>query len=392
MHGKIGEMIKRFILNELIELLTEFPVIAIVGSRQVGKTTLVKSLQKDIEKEIIYIDLENPRHEVKLNDPVLFFENNEDKCIILDEIQRRKDLFPILRAMIDQSRKPARFILLGSASPELIRDSSESLAGRIFYKELCPFHLLELPENVEKDLIIRGGYPNSFLAKSDRISELWREGFVQTYVEKDLPLLGLPLTPGESRRLLRMIVHLHGQVLNYSSLSKALGVSSPSVKKYIMLLEHAFLISLLEPYSGNSAKRLIKSPKIYVRDPGILNSILGIRNYNDLLANPAAGNIWEGFVLEQIKNLLPYNASPCFYRTNHGAELDVIVTLANEKRIGVEIKFSTSPKLTKGNYEAMKDLDLEQLYVIVPTSDDFWLKENVRVLGIYEFMKIISVL
>jgi predicted AAA+ superfamily ATPase len=380
-------MIVRYVIQELVELLSEFPAVAIVGPRQVGKTTLVKAIEKQISTEVIYIDLENPRHEVKLTDPVLFFENNEDKCIVLDEIQRRKDLFPILRAMIDQNRKPARFILLGSASPELIRDSSESLAGRIFYKELTPFHLLELGEGVQEKLLLRGGFPNSFLAKSDKMSELWREGFIQSYVEKDLPLMGLPIAPTESRKLLRMLAHLHGQVLNYTSLSKSLGVSSPTVKKYIQFLEHAFLIELLEPYTENTAKRIIKSPKIYLRDAGIVNYLLGTTDYNDLLSNPYAGNIWEGFVIQQIKAILPYNVSICYYRTNHGAELDLILTFPSQKKIGVEIKFSSTPSLSRGNYEVMKDLNLKQLYVITPTNDTFLLKENVQVVGLKYFIK-----
>lgn len=383
-------MINRFVIKELLELLSEFPAIAIIGPRQVGKTTLVKAIQKAIDLELVYIDLENPKHEIKLSDPVLFFENNEDKCIVLDEIQRRKDLFPLLRAMIDQNRKPARFILLGSASTDLIRDSSESLAGRIFYKELCPFHLLELPEHAEQKLMLRGGYPNAFLAKSDKMSELWREGFIQTYVERDLPLLGLPLAPGESRRLLRMLSHLHGQILNYSMLSKALGLSSPTVKKYIMFLEQAFLLYLLEPYSGNTGKRIIKSPKLYIRDSGMLNTLMGIRTYNDLLSNPAAGAIWEGFVLMQIKTVLPYNTDICFYRTNHGAELDVVLTFPQGLRIGVEIKFSSSPTLSRGNFEAMRDLDIKQFYVIAPVDDSFMLKENVHVMGITRFVKMLK--
>lgn len=305
---------------------------------------------------------------------------------MLDEIQRRKDLFPILRAMVDQNRKPARFILLGSASPELIRDSSESLAGRIFYKELTPLHLLELKEEWEENLLIRGGFPNSLLAKSDKMSEFWREGFIQTYVEKDLPLLGLPISPAESRRLLRMVAQLHGQLLNYASLSKSLGVSAPTVKKYIQFLEHAFLIDLLEPYSGNSSKRIIKSPKIYIRDSGILNYLLGICTYNDLLSNPNAGNVWEGFVIQQIKAILPYNVNVCYYRTNHGAELDLILTFSNQKKIGVEIKLSSTPSLSRGNYEVMKDLKLEKLYVIIPTKDTFFLKENIQVIGLRQFM------
>jgi predicted AAA+ superfamily ATPase len=382
-------MIIRFIENELVELLGEFPAVAIVGPRQVGKTTLVKSIEGKIAKEVVYIDLENPRHEIKLTDPVLFFENNEDKCVVLDEIQRRKDLFPILRSMIDQHRMPARFILLGSASPDLIRDSSESLAGRVFYKELTPLHVAELNTKGEQDndLLLRGGFPNSLLAKSDKMSGLWRESFIQTYVEKDLPLLGLPISPSESRRLLRMIAHLHGQVLNYSLLSKSLGVSSPSVKKYIHFLEHAFLIELLESYSGNSAKRIIKSPKIYIRDSGVVNYLLGITTYNDFLSHPNAGGIWEGYVIQQIKAVMPYNVNMSYYRTGHGAELDVILTLPNQKQIGVEIKLSSSPSLSRGNYEVMTDLQLEQLYVIIPTSDVYFLKENVQVMGMRTFIQ-----
>jgi uncharacterized protein len=381
-------MIIRFIENELLDLLGEFPAVAIVGPRQVGKTTLVKSIEGKIAKKVVYIDLENPRHEIKLTDPVLFFENNEDNCVVLDEIQRRKDLFPILRAMIDQHRMPARFILLGSASPDLIRDSSESLAGRVFYKELTPFHIAELnmKGEQENDLLLRGGFPNSLLAKSDKMSGLWRESFIQTYVEKDLPLLGLPISPSESRRLLRMIAHLHGQVINYSMLSKSLGVSSPSVKKYMHFLEHAFLIELLESYSGNSAKRLIKSPKIYIRDSGMVNYLLGITTYNDFLSHPNAGGIWEGYVIQQIKAVLPYNVNMSYYRTGHGAELDLVLTLSNQKQIGVEIKLSSSPSLSRGNYEVMNDLQLEQLYVIIPSSDEYLLKENIQVLGLRSFI------
>ena len=384
-------MINRIAEKHFTELLAQFPAVAVVGPRQVGKTTLSKLIQKKITKEIIYIDLENPRDENKLADPVLFFENNKDKCIVLDEIQRRKDLFPILRSIIDQNRVPARFILLGSASPELIRDSSESLAGRIFYLELMPFHLLEVYNQTnEKQLLLRGGFPDSLLAQSDRKSELWRESFIQTYIERDLPLLGLPISPVESRRLLRMLAHLHGQIINYSSLSKSLGVSSPTVKKYVQFLNHAFLIDLLEPYSGNIAKRLVKSPKVYVRDSGILNYLLGITSYNDFLAHPNAGNIWEGFVFQQIKTILNYNIDLCFYRTNHGAEIDLILIFPNNKKIGVEVKLSASPNLSRGNYEAMDALGLEKLYVIIPTKDIYFLKENIQVIGLYDFLEIMN--
>jgi uncharacterized protein len=379
-------MFVRFIQEELLDLLGEFPAIAITGPRQAGKTTLAKQLGTRLPVQVIYIDLENPRDENKLNDPVLFFENNADKCIILDEIQRRKDLFPVLRAMIDQNRRPARFILSGSASPEFIRDSSESLAGRIIYKELTPLHLLELDAADEKNVLIRGGFPNSLLSGSDKMSLQWREGFIQTYVEKDLPLMGLPVTPVESRRILRMLAHLQGQLVNYASLAKSLGVSSPSIKKYLQFLEHAFLIELLEPFTGKTGKRITKSPKVYLRDSGVLNYLLGIYTYNDLLAHPHAGAIWEGFVIQQIRSVLPFNTDRCFYRTQHGAEIDLVISLANQQRIGVEIKFSSAPALTRGNYEAMKDLNLQHLYVITPTNDTYHLKENVEVTGTAAFL------
>jgi uncharacterized protein len=384
-------MLERLVVNDIAELLTDFPAVALVGPRQVGKTTLVKILEKHILKEVVYVDLENPRDEGKLSDPVLFFENNQDKCVVLDEIQRRKDLFPILRSMIDQHRVPARFILLGSASPELIRDSSESLAGRIYYQEITPFHLMELGEEAEeKMLLMRGGFPNAYLAKSTNMSWLWREGFMQTYVERDLPLLGLPLTPVEARRLLRMLSQLQGQLLNHQTLARSMGVSAPTVKRYIQFLQHAFLIDLLEPFSGNTSKRITKSPKIYVRDSGILNYLLGNKDYNDFLAHPNAGGIWEGFVIQQIQSALKNDVDRCFYRTSHGAEIDLVLTFPNQKRIGVEIKLSASPSLTRGNYEATQDLELDILYVIIPTQDSYSIKENVVVMGLRAFLGVIS--
>jgi predicted AAA+ superfamily ATPase len=285
--------------------------------------------------------------------------------------------------MIDQHRVPARFVLLGSASPELIRESSETLAGRIFYQELTPIHLIEVEANSSfRQLLLRGGFPNSLLASSDKMSLKWREGFIKTYIERDLPLLGLPLSPSESRNLLRMMAHLHGQLVNYASIAKSLGVSSPTVKKYIHFLEHAFLIDLLEPFSVNSGKRIIKSPKLYVRDSGLLAYLNGINNFNDLLAHPNAGGIWEGFVIQQIKGVFPSSINRCFYRTQHGAEIDLVLEYPNQKRVGIEIKFSSSPKLTKGNYEAMSDLNLTHLYVVTPGEDTYLLKKNIEVMGL----------
>jgi len=387
LHDKFLEMDTRFAQADLLELLDQFPAVAIVGPRQVGKTTLAKHLAQVIGKDSVYIDLENPRDAIKLSDPVLFFENNEDKCVILDEIQRDQRLFPILRSMIDKKRVPARFILLGSASPDLIRDSSESLAGRIFNKELMPFNLLEIPADIDMNtLLIRGGFPESLFAKSNKMSSRWIESFVQTYIERDLPMLGLPISPADSRRILRMLAYLHGEQINYASLSKSLGVSAPSVKKYVQFFQHAFLVDLLEPYTQNISKRLVKAPKLYIKDSGLVNHFLGIDSYDDLFAHPNVGNVWEGFVIQQIKSILPFNTTLSYYRTSHGAEIDLIISLPKNVTIGVEIKFSSSPKLTRGTYEAMDDLKLKHLYVIIPTNDSYQLKSHITVMGIKMFM------
>jgi predicted AAA+ superfamily ATPase len=382
-------MIPRIVTPKLTELLDEFPAVAVIGPRQVGKTTLVRALNASLGMNTLYIDLENPRDEVKLTDPVLFFERNTDRCVVLDEIQRRGDLFPVLRSMIDLERRPARFILLGSASPELIRGSSESLAGRIYYVELHPLCVLEIDQDASAidQLLIRGGYPNSYLAASDAASLRWREGFVQTYVERDLSLLGLPLGPSEARRLLRMAAHIHGQQLNIAAVSRSLGVSAPTAKKYLEFLQQAFLVDILEPYSGNTGKRLSKSPKLYFRDSGMLNYFLGIRNYDDLLGHPQAGAIWEGFVMQQIRAVLEPEIDLCFYRSSHGNEIDAVLTHPDRRRIGVEIKFGSSPSLTRGSHEAMRDLNLDRLFVIIPGQENYPLREGLDVIGVPGFIE-----
>jgi predicted AAA+ superfamily ATPase len=264
------------------------------------------------------------------------------------------------------------------------------LAGRIYYKELTPFHLIELPESQDvNQLFLRGGFPNSLLAASDKASFRWRESFIQTYVERDLPLLGLPMQPAESRRVLRMLVNLNGQLLNYASLAKSLGVSSPTVKRYVQFLQQAFLIELLEPFSGNSTKRITKSPKIYIRDTGIANYMLGNVTYNDLLAHPKVGDIWEAFVLQQLFAVLPSSVDRCFYRTTNGAEIDLVLTFPSNEKIGIEMKWSSTPKVTAGTYEAMNDLNLSKLYVVSPTTDAFLLHQHIEVLGVKALVEIL---
>ena len=380
-------MIDRFIYGELLEIVGEFPVLGIVGPRQVGKTTLARLLSKKINKETIFLDLENPRDVSKLTDPLLFFENNQDKCIIIDEVQIKKELFPIIRAVIDQKREPGRFILLGSASPELIRDASESLAGRIYYKELTPFHFQEI-----KDVIsyqkhwLNGGYPEALLTESKTKSVRWRRSFIQTYIERDLPLLGLQSKIADMQRLVRMISHIHGNQLSYQTLSKSMGLTGPTIKKQIDFLEHAYIVRLLEPFYHNIGKRLVKSPKIYLRDTGLLHSLLEVERFEDLFGNPIIGNSWEGYVIEQIYAVLPETYTLNYYRTQQGAELDLVICKNLKPVIGIEIKFNSSPKFSVGNEISLKDLGLDKCFIVVPEVERYYLKGFIEVISISELI------
>ena len=384
-------MITRYIFDELLEILNEFPVLGIVGPRQVGKTTVAKLLLKEVKKETILLDLENPRDLAKLTDPMLFFENNQDKCIIIDEVQIKKDLFPIIRAAIDLKRESSRFILLGSASPELIRDSSESLAGRIYYKELTPFHFEEIKTmfSYQKHWL-NGGYPEVLLTSSNSKSKRWRRSFIQTYIERDLPMLGLQSKTTDIHRLFRMISHVHGQQLNVQLLSKSLGLSSPTIKKQIDFLENAFIIRLLEPYYFNMSKRLVKSPKIFIRDTGLLHSLLEIDDMEHLFGNPVIGNSWEGYVIEQIYGVLPDGCTLNYYRTQQGAELDLIISRNLKPIVGIEIKFNSHPKISVGNEISMNDLGLKHLYVVVPETDRYSLKPEIEVVSLAEILEIVK--
>ena len=381
-------MINRLKTKNLIEILNYFPVLGIVGPRQVGKTTLAKVISKEIEREVLYLDLENPSDLSKLTDPVLFFSNNEDKCIILDEVQRKPDLFPVLRSMIDQNRVAGRFLILGSASPDLIRDSSESLAGRIAYEELCPMNLMEVSglKSVEEHWV-SGGYPDAMLAPNNKIRKVWLQNFIQTYVERDLPLLGLNIDRAIIKKLWTMVAHINGNVLNMSNLSKSLELTSTTIKKYLSFLEQAFLIRQLQPYSVNIKKRLVKSPKIYVRDSGILHHLIGIEDLNSLSGNPILGNSWESYVVEQIIQITGNDYEPYFYRTHEGAECDLVLTKSGIPVYGIEIKYTSSPKITKGLRNAFEDLKTKKNFIITPKSDDYLIDKEIRVCSLRTFLE-----
>jgi len=381
-------MISRKLHNELLKAIDFFPVTGIVGPRQVGKTTLSKSIISSINKESVYLDLENPKDVAKLTDPVLYFENNKDKCVILGEIQQLPELFPILRSMVDAHRIPGRFILLGSASPDIIRNSSESLAGRIAYKELTPLILNEISTS-GKELQyhwLRGGFPDAYLTQSDELSFEWHDNFIKSYVNRDLPSLGLNIDRSTIFKLWTMVAHIHGSVLNMSNLAKSLGTSSASIKKYLGFLEGAFLIRQLQPYSTNTKKRLVKAPKIYIRDSGILHQLLNINTWEALENNPILGSSWEGYALEQIIQNLDRNTSYNYYRTQDGAECDLVLIKSNKPVTGIEIKYTSSPKTAKGMLQSFEDLNTNMNYIVTPNTDDYMIKNNINVCSLFTFL------
>ena len=381
-------MIPRLVSAELMEILDYFPVLGLTGPRQVGKTTLSKELTKFIDKKIIYLDLENPDDISRLSEPALYLRDYRESCIVIDEVQLIPDLFPILRSLIDEHRVPARFILTGSASPKLIRDSSESLAGRIAYKELTAFNYMEICDHGNSNLHwFRGGFPLSFLAPSDRTSKSWLRNFIQSYIERDLPLLGLQISPTLLRNLWLMLAHIHGNVLNMEMLSKSLEVSGPTIKKYIHFMSDAYLIRILSPFHINIKKRIVKSPKVYIRDTGILHHLLGISSNTILDGHPMKGNSWEGYVIEQIHLHVQDRFEMYYYRTHQGAECDLVLTIANKPEIAVEIKYTAAPKVSKGLRTSIEDLGTDKNYILCLCEEEYQIASNIRVCSLEIFIK-----
>jgi hypothetical protein len=368
-------MIKRFLSKQITERLSYFPALALLGPRQVGKTTLAKQIASEISTDIEYIDLEFPEDTLKLSDAALYLKRIENKIVIIDKIQRMPELFPILRSLIDQNNKAGRFILLGSASPDILKNASETLAGRISYLELMPFNLSEVGEDYEKHWL-RGGFPKAYLAPNEEIWEIWFEDFRRTYVERDLPLLGMPANPKEIQRLLLMLSSIHGGIVNYNMLANSLGFSNKTVSRYIDFLENAFLVRRIQPYFANIGKRLTKSPKLYIRDSGFLHYLHGLNKVEDIFGNYMAGNSWEGYIIQEIINYLPINTQIYFYRTQDGAELDLVIQKGNNIKLAIEIKLSNTPKLKKGTTIALQDLNNPPLLVVTPSAKDYEIREN----------------
>ena len=387
-------IVPRQIQPRVSSLLEQFPAVAILGPRQVGKTTLAMTLAEALRQEALYLDLELPSDRAKLTEPELYLKQHENRLVILDEIHRVPGIFQTLRSLIDQRRRksrPARhFLLLGSASMDLLQQSAESLAGRIAYQELAPFSGTEVADFKDAPmdrLWTRGGFPDSFLAVNDEASFRWRTAFIQTYLERDVPALG-PRIPAETlRRYWQMLAHNQGQMLNAAQLASGLGVSGHTVARYLDVMVDLLLVRRLQPWTTNAGKRLVRTPKVYVRDAGLLHALLGIRNQEELLGHPVVGSSWEGLLIENILNALPSTARPTFYRTAAGAEIDLVIEFNAKERWALEVKRSLgSPAPSKGFYIGCADIKATRQIVLYPGDERFNLDAQTEVMPLRTFI------
>ena len=384
-------MIERRLLPELQLLLADYPAVALLGPRQVGKTTLALKVAETINS--IYLDLESAADRSKLADPELYLVDHEDKLVILDEVHRIPELFQSLRSLIDRGRRKGkragRFLLLGSASMELMQQTGETLAGRIAFLELSPIDVLEVTPKEYDRLWNRGGFPDSLLASNDAKSNLWRQNFIRTYLERDVPQLG-PRIPAETlRRFWVMLAHIQGGPLNAASLSRGLGVDGKTVAKYLDLMVDLLLVRLLAPWHRIIGKRLVKSPKIYVRDSGVVHALLGLGSKEDVLGHPVAGHSWEGFVVENLVNVAAAGTEASYYRASGGAEIDLILTLGGRKPWAIEIKRSLEPKVGRGFHEACADIKPEAKFVVYPGEEEFPLPRNIRAVNVADMARLV---
>jgi predicted AAA+ superfamily ATPase len=378
-------MFQNRILEQAIDTYRKiFPIVAILGPRQCGKSTLVKKMFSGNDQSV-YLDLQNLEDLNKLNDPLLFFRMNQTKTICLDEIQLVPELFGVLRSFVDENQQKGQFILLGSASRDLVQKSSESLAGRIGYLNLTPFLLNELPTISLQTFWNRGGFPDSVLAESDEFSLIWRENFIKTYIERDIPQLGFQIPALQLRRFLSICAHNHAQTLNYSKMGGFMDLTHPTIRKYIDLFEQTFILRTLQPFEINTKKRMVKSPKIYFRDQGLLHSLLGIKNLESLFGHPVIGSSWEGMVIEQVLSNVEWPAY--FYRTATGEEMDLVLE-KDGKRIAVECKVSTAPQLNKNFFKAKEIIRPEITYIVAPiASEPYFVKDDCIVLSLKDLLK-----
>lgn len=373
-------------LKKIAQHLRVQPICAILGARQVGKTTLARQFAEQYPKKVEFFDLENPVHLASLETPMLTLSTYADCLIVIDEIQRRPDLFPILRVLVDDPNNKYTFLILGSASRELIHQSSETLAGRIGYIELPPFTLFEAQDS--EKLLIRGGFPRSYLAESEEDSFLWREGYISTFLERDLPSLGFDIPARLMHKFWMMLCFYHGQNFNAREIATALMLSDKTVSKYLDILAGTFMVRVLQPWSENIKKRQVRTPKIYFRDSGIFNTLSSIRSISELAKTPKIGSLWEGFALEEIINCLQVRSDDCYFWSTHNeAELDLLI-FKNGKRLGFECKYTDNPKITKSMNIALEDLKLDHLYIIFPGTKHFPMNEKITACGLDALQKI----
>jgi uncharacterized protein len=387
-------MYSRLLQLGLSGLLARHPVVGLLGPRQVGKTTLALAVAEN--RPSLYLDLESPSDLAKLAEPELFLRLHEDKLVILDEIQRVPGLFQVLRGLVDQGRRSkrpnGRFLVLGSAGIDLLQQSSESLAGRIAYTELPPLLLEETGAKSADSLWLRGGFPSSFTAPNDAASLEWRRNFIRTYLERDIPQLG-PRIPSETlRRLWTMLAHEQGSMLNAARLAAALGLSGQTMGRYIDLLCDLLLVRRLTPWASNLGKRMTKSPKVYVRDSGLVHALLGIPTLDDLLAHPVAGMSWEGWAIENLIAASPVGTQAYFYRTSAGAEIDLVLELRPGKHWAIECKRSLTPSPARGFHEGCKDLSPERKFVIYPGTESYPLSHDVECVPLLEAVRALRAL
>jgi predicted AAA+ superfamily ATPase len=365
----------------LRDLLGQFPVVGLLGARQVGKTTLVRHFLDRSETPFTFFDLEDPTDEARLAEPKLALEPLQG-LVVIDEVQRRPGLFQLLRVLVDRPRNPARFLVLGSAGPELLRQSSETLAGRIAYHELPPLRLDEVGIESRDELWLRGGFPLSFLAGDDSRSFRWRELFIRTFLERDLPNLGVSTSATTMRRFWMMMAHYHGERWNASELARALGVSGPTVRNYLDVLTDSLVVRQLPPWFENLKKRQVRSPKVYLTDTGLLHALLGLETRDQLHGHPKAGASWESFAMKEVVRILGVAWDRCYWwATQRGAELDLLV-LRGSRRSGFEFNRTAAPKTTRSMHSALKDLRLDQLYVVFPGEERFPLHEHIEAVGL----------
>ncbi|MBI3511079.1 MAG: ATP-binding protein [Bacteroidetes bacterium] len=379
-------MIDRHAILQLEKLGKHFPVLAITGPRQIGKTTLAKQYSRNLKKQFIYLDLESSRDFERLSvAPQLFLEELADKLVIIDEVQRLKNIFPLLRHLVDVKRKPQRFLLLGSASPDMIRDSSETLAGRIAFLELGGLSIKEAGEKIKR-LWFRGGFPIPFLTGDNEIRRTWFENFLFTYVQRDLPALGSPASPLVMQRLIQMLAHLNGQLLNLSTISRALGLSVNTVKTYLDFLEHGYLVRRIQPWHSNFGKRIVKTPKIYIRDSGLLHHLLNVNSEGDVFSHPAVGFSFESFAVEQIANATGKRAELFFYKEHVGGEVDLVIARGIHILASVEFKLSSGASLTKQGNKTFQAIRAKKQFIVTFDRNSGYNAGKIKICSLDDFV------